>query len=123
VEQWQLVRIWLVASKSSSLTYDETGKVVPVVADDEKSLRRSIMSLRRIPLEKFIRDGWLIPVAEADLIGSTSAGLCASAVASTDASAPLREEVQRFRSSEEKLSKAFVIDIGKAIDQSLREAS
>lgn len=67
-EQWQLVRIWLVASKSSALTHDENGKVVPVVANDEKSLRRSIMSLKRIPLEKFIREGWLIPVAEDELI-------------------------------------------------------
>lgn len=91
VEQWQLVRIWLVASKSSALTHDENDRIVPAICNDEKSLRRSIMSLKRIPLEMFIRKGWLIPVAEHDLIhpdgASASASTDASAADSTDASA------------------------------------
>jgi hypothetical protein len=83
-EQWQLVRIWLVASKSTSLTYDEKGVVVPVVSHDEKSLRRSIMSLKRIPLEKFIREGWLIPVSEDELIPPENASGGDSKDASND---------------------------------------
>lgn len=86
-EQWQLVRIWLVASKSSALARDESGKVVQVIVYDEKSLRRSIMSLKRIPLEKFIREGWLIPVAGDGVIPADDASAGASASASTDASA------------------------------------
>ena len=96
-EQWQLVRIWLVASKSSTLTHDENGKVVPVVADDEKSLRRSTMSLKRIPLAKFIRDGWLIPVAESELLAASTP---IAQLASADASALLDTEEQRVRDSE-----------------------
>lgn len=124
-EQWQLVRIWLIASKSSSLTHDETGKVVPVVADDEKSLRRSIMSLKRIPLEKFVREGWLVPVAEHELIASADASDSASkltgGVGSVTASAPLETEVQRTRELEPK-AQGFSL-VKEIIDQSLREAS
>lgn len=83
-EAWQLVRIWLVASCSSVLTLDEKSRVVPVVPYDEQSLRRSTMSLKKLPLEKFVRDGWLIVVAEDELWISAEG---ASAVASTGASA------------------------------------
>lgn len=96
-EQWQLVRIWLVASKSSALTLAPNAKglliAVPVIADDEQSLRRSIMSLKRIPLAKFIREGWLIPVEESELLASGTA----SAADSTEASSLLVVEKQRFR--------------------------
>lgn len=95
-EQWQLVRIWLVASKSTALAYDESDKIVPVVVDDEKSLRRSIMSLKHIPVAKFIREGWLIPVAECELVASTDA----SNLASTGDSALLGTEEQSFREVE-----------------------
>lgn len=66
-EQWQLVRIWIVASQSSRFTLDEKKRVVPVVVEDERSLRRSTKSLKKVPLAKFISEGWLIPVAEDDL--------------------------------------------------------
>lgn len=112
-DQWQLVRIWLVASKSSAVTRDEKGRVVPVVSDDEKALRRSIMSLKRIPLEKFIRDGWLIPVSADELLGPDFRPPDASATdsegASAEASALLVAERQRFRGSEKHL-KAVTAD-------------
>lgn len=68
-ERGQLMTIWLVASQSSRFTVDEEAhKVVPVVTADEKALRIAIRGSKRIPLERFIRDGWLIPVAEAELV-------------------------------------------------------
>lgn len=66
--QWQLVRIWIVASRSSALTVDELGHQVPVVANDAASLQRSIQSLKRVPLAKLIREGWLIPVSDDELV-------------------------------------------------------
>lgn len=66
--QWQLVRIWLVASRSSALTRDDEGAIVPAVVNDAASLQRSIMSVRKVPLEALIRDGWLVPVSEAELL-------------------------------------------------------
>lgn len=89
IEQWQLVRIWLIASRSSSFTLDQDGNRVPVVPADELALRRSIQTTKKIPLAKFVRDGWLIPVAEHDLVLANDA----SAGASTDASALLGLEV------------------------------
>lgn len=68
LEQWQLVRLWIVASQSSRFAHDEEGRKVPVLVDDEQSLRRSVATLRKIPLAKFIRDGWLIPVAADELL-------------------------------------------------------
>lgn len=65
--QYQLFRIWLVASQSSRFTFDETGRRVPVVAYDERTLRRAIKTLKKIPLEMFVREGWLVPVAEEEL--------------------------------------------------------
>lgn len=100
--QWQLVRIWLVASRSSALTRDEEGGIVPAVANDTASLQRSIMSVRKVPLEALIRDGWLIPVSESELLTPADlpvempgkrrrrASTRASAGASTDASGALR---------------------------------
>jgi hypothetical protein len=67
IEQWQLVRLWGVASNSSRLTVDEDGHQVPVIAYDERALRRLIRSDRKLPLEKFVREGWLIPIAEEEL--------------------------------------------------------
>lgn len=112
-EQWQLARIWLVVSRSQLLTIDDDGKVVQVVPNDEIGLRRSTMSIKKIPIAKFVRDGWLIPVSSEALIhienaevasavasslasadasagASTNGSNCASAVASKRASAPLR---------------------------------
>ena len=77
-EQWQLVRLWLLASRSDLLTLDEDGStLVPVIPNDEPTLRRHALSAKRLPLAKFIQNGWLIEVD-------------ASAVASTDDSASLR---------------------------------
>lgn len=122
-EQWQLVRIWLVASRSEALTLDESGVVVPAVVDDEHSLRRSTMSLRPLPLAKFIRLGWLIPVAASELLGASAPAIT---VASTGDSPPLKE--QRFR---EKLSPRAVtsevdaqpLDHQKVIELSLKGAA
>jgi hypothetical protein len=71
--QWQLVRVWFIASRSSALTLDEDGKQVPVVANDAESLQRSIQSLKKVPLARLIRDGWLIPVAEDELLWADEA--------------------------------------------------
>lgn len=69
VEQAQLMKLWLVASQSSRFTVDEEAhKVVPVVPYDERSLRIAIRSSRKIPLDKLIRDGWLIRVRESELV-------------------------------------------------------
>ena len=103
-EQWQLVRIWLVASRSTRYTNDPDSKygLVPVVANDATTLQRAIQSAKRVPLARFIRDGWLVPVAESDLLDMESAEVAAfihacvaSNSASTGASAPLGTEVHK----------------------------
>jgi hypothetical protein len=66
--QRQLARIWLVAARSSSVTFDENQVVVPVVANDAQSLQRAISSVKKVPLAMLIRGGWLIPVDEEDLL-------------------------------------------------------
>lgn len=108
IEQWQLVRIWLVASRSTRYTTEPGSKygLVPVVANDALTLQRAIQSAKRVPLVKFVRDGWLIPVDECELVDMESAevaGLIASMiaspvlapVASAGASAPLGTEVHK----------------------------
>lgn len=62
--QWQLVRVWMVASQSSRFTLDENKRVVPVVVNDESTIRRATASLKKVPLVSFIEQGWLILVAE-----------------------------------------------------------
>lgn len=64
--QWQLMRIWILASRSSLVTMED-GRPVPVVVNDAQTLQRSVMTLKKIPLGKLIADGWLIPVAEEDV--------------------------------------------------------
>lgn len=53
-EQWQLVRVWLLASQCEGF----------LMLYDEPWVRRAIRSVRRVPLEKFVRDGWLEPLSE-----------------------------------------------------------
>lgn len=112
LEQWQLVRIWLVASRSDVTTPDEEGRAVPLLAYSEPSIRRAIGTLKKVPLEKFIRAGWLIPMSPEE-VDSASTG------ASTDASAPLakgRSETaslapQRYRDTEEqKEGFTYIVD-------------
>lgn len=67
LEQWQLVRIWLCASQSSRFMRDQEGRRVPVVPFDEQSLRRAIGTVKKIPLARFIRDGWLLIIDEHEL--------------------------------------------------------
>ena len=108
IEQWQLVRIWLVASRSTRYTTDPDSKygLVPVVANDAATLQRAIQSAKRVPLSKFIRDGWLVPVEECELVEMENAEVAGiiqtmiastplAPVASTDASAPLGTEVHK----------------------------
>lgn len=118
-EQWQLVRVWIVCSSSSQFTLDEQQRKVPVVVDDEKVLRRAIGSLKRIPLEKLTRDGWLIAVPPDDLLPSEQAADASAAIspvlspgyprdsilASDHASAP-REEVSENPKSEDEAKNA-----------------
>lgn len=52
-EQWQLVRIWVLASQC------ENG----LLRNDEKWVRRAIRSERPVPLRRFLEDGWLEEVA------------------------------------------------------------
>lgn len=66
--QWQLVRIWMVASQSSRFTLDEKGRIVPVVVNDETAIRRATASLRKVPLSLFIEEGWLIELGEETLV-------------------------------------------------------
>lgn len=107
LEQWQLVRIWLIASRSSRYTLDEERRIVPVVVNDEQSLRRAIQTLKKVPIEKFIRAGWLVPVAEEELVDEDGASTGASTtlasapvfepVFASDASALLDTEKQRYK--------------------------
>lgn len=129
-EQWQLVRIWLVASHSEVLTLDEKGKQVPVLPLDERSLRRSTMGLRPLPLAKFIREGWLIPVDAHELLGDSTSDIT---VDSADAIAPLYKERSRKRKKKQgAVSDAHAPDheqplpgnhTAKIIDLSLREGT
>ena len=69
LEQLWLMKLWLVASQSSRFTVDEDAqRVVPVIPNDEKKLRVTIQASRRLPLERFVGEGWLIPVAESALV-------------------------------------------------------
>lgn len=78
-EQWQLVRIWIWASQSARFTVDEEGRRVPVIANDERNMRRTIATLKKIPLPKLIREGWLILVTEDELWDGDAAPLPADA--------------------------------------------
>lgn len=119
-EQWQLVRIWLIASRSSAFCLDENGRRVPVVPDDELALRRSIQTLRKIPLAKFIRDGWLVPVAASELLVDDASAVLAPCLhdASAEASALLEVEEQRFREEQDQ-----VLYARETIDAALRGAA
>jgi len=110
LEQWQLVRIWMQASKSSRFTLDGDGKIVPVLPNDEQTIRRSIQTLKKVPLASFVRDGWLIVVAEAALIDPDARAVLAPVLANghengatsePNASALLEPENQRFREEED----------------------
>ena len=129
VEQWQLVRIWLIASRSSRFTAElvnEELRVVPVVAFDEQTLRRAIQSLKKIPLARFVREGWLIPVGENELVDPETGDLLAQVLAdvasedaSADASALLELENQRSRELEESTT-AF--EVREALERQLGAA-
>lgn len=67
VEQAQLMKLWLVASQSSRFTMD-CDKVVPVIPWDERVLRQAIRGSRRVPIDKFVKDGWLVEVDESQLV-------------------------------------------------------
>lgn len=67
-DQWQLVRIWLVAANASKYTLDGDERRVPVLSCKETTIRRAIGSTRRVPLDRFIADGWLIPVDPAAIL-------------------------------------------------------
>lgn len=60
--QWQLVRIWLVAARSSKYTLDGDKRRTPVLSCKEATIRRAIGTTRRVPIDLFIAEGWLIPV-------------------------------------------------------------
>lgn len=88
-EQWQLVRLWLYASGSETVMYDEQAREVPLIAYDEQTLRLGIRSVKKIPLAKLIAQGWLEVVTEAQRIESIEAvsdPSVASTIASTLAS-------------------------------------
>lgn len=70
--QWQLVRVWLLASKSSRFTSDEKGEPVPVVTSDEATLRRQIRTLRKIPLNRIVDAGFLVPVDAGDVFAMST---------------------------------------------------
>lgn len=86
IEQWQLVRIWLVSAE------EHPGGWVP---NDESWLRRMTGSLRAVPIAKLVDAGWLIP---------QTASAYASALASTELANESKNRVdvapQRFRGSE-----------------------
>lgn len=98
-EQWQLVRIWMIATDSSRFTADEKGRPCPVVADDERTLRRAIGSLRKVALAKFIREGWLIPVAEDELLAPGEHDASAGASTLLDAEKGRGREAEKSVSS------------------------
>lgn len=115
LSQWQLVRIWMTASSASRFTLDEEGRRVPVIANDEKTLRRAIGTLKMIPLALYVRDGWLIPVHPNDLCehgASTDASNPCTHAASNGASALLgteKTEELKKELQEQKLSKAVPV--------------
>jgi len=128
LHQWQLVRIWLMASKSSRFTLDEAGKEVPVIADDERTIRRAIKTLKKVPLPMFVREGWLIPVAVDELLNEHR-------LASTDASALLAPALALSQEQESKRKRerptravtptrdAQPSEIARIIDLSLKEGA
>jgi hypothetical protein len=71
-EQWQLVRVWLLASQCEGF----------LLAFDERWVRRAIRSTRKVALEKFIRMGFL-EVLSAEEADAERASALASAGAST----------------------------------------
>jgi hypothetical protein len=92
-EQWQLVRLWLYASGSETVMYDDQAREVPLVAYDEQTLRLGIRTAKKIPLAKFIHQGWLEVVTAAEVAESLErvsdpnvASAIASGLASTGAS-------------------------------------
>lgn len=71
-EQWQLVRIWLLASQCDD----------GLMAFDERWMRVAIRSEKKISLEKFVRDGWLEVLSAEETDAIRASGL-ASESAST----------------------------------------
>lgn len=106
-EQWQLVRIWVLASQCDH----------GLLRDDERWLRRAIRSERRVPVEKFVQDGWL------EQIASTSASTDASAVLANrpdfkaDVGPP--EKTEKTESSEISSSNGAVTPNGTVDEQHL----
>lgn len=116
-DQWQLVRIWMLASQATRFTLDEKDRIVPVVSSEEQTLRRAIHSLKRIPISRFVADGWLIAVPESALLElpqdlPAASGSLAEDThdASEDASALLEAESQSHRGSERANLKAVTAD-------------
>lgn len=134
-EQWQLVRVWVAASQSSRFTLDEKERRVPVVPDDEQYLRRATASLKKIPLARFIREGWLIPIAEDELetpspaldtvYTEASPGLDpTSARSRTTKALEVKEKGKGFTEARPPaLGSVEQPSLGSIIDLSLREAS
>lgn len=73
-DQWQLVRIWLVAARSSKYALDGDKRRTPVLSCKEATIRRAIGSTKRVPLDRFIAEGWLIPVDSAAVESYTQGG-------------------------------------------------
>lgn len=115
VQQWQLVRIWMVAAQSSRFTLDEKGRVVPVVVKDESAIRRATASLKKVPLALFIEQGWLIPVEEEQLVENPHGDSTALAPGLHGASTLLVTEEQRVRGLE-KDPKAVVVPVADPVD-------
>lgn len=57
IEQWQLVRVWLVSAEEHPGGW---------VKNDQSWLRRMTGTLRPIPVQKFVDQGWLKPRSQAE---------------------------------------------------------
>ena len=124
-ERGQLMMLWVVASQSSRFTVDRAvDKVVPVIQFDEKSLRKATRGTKKIPLEKFINDGWLVLVSESELVDSSVAEAVNHALFEVKAaSTPLANGYQDASRLEQRTENIKTKFFAGAVDNSLWEVS
>ena len=125
VEQLQLVKLWLVASQASRFTVDrEANKVVPVIPNDQKTLRNATRSRTKIRLETLVNQGWLVQVSEEELISSDIAEAVNHALSEVKAaSRPLADGYQVASALEQRTEKESSSALRAVVDNSLRSVS
>jgi hypothetical protein len=96
VEQWMLVRMWLLASETDNH-----------MAYDEKWVRRAINSTRKVPLDKFVEMGFLEEVGERSARAQEEVGKSSASAPKKGAHSSSDDSASSSRSSTDPASTAL----------------